>query len=131
VTAPLVRMVAQRHPADCGVSALAMLLGVSYEDALIALGGEVPTILRRGVWYPELRKAAKHFGATLVRKPKWDAESDEGIVRVTHRRKGWAHVVLLRGGLFWDTDLSVWEPDDYLKAKAAKAGPLFYVLEES
>jgi hypothetical protein len=115
---PLVRMVVQRHPADCGVAALAMFLGVSYEDALLAIGSDKPTVLKRGVWVTNLTRAAAVLGATLKRKDTWDAEADDGIMWVTSRN--WAHVVLLRNGLVWDTDLCCWEPEDYLKAKRAK-----------
>ena len=121
--APLVAMVAQRHRADCGAAVLAMLLHVSYEEALLALGESVPTMLRDGVWCTELTKAAARFGVTLKRKAVWDVEADEGIVRVSFKR-GEGHVVLLRAGLIFDTDFTVWECDDWLKAKRAKAGAL-------
>lgn len=120
---PLVRLVAQRHASDCGVSALAMLLGVSYEEALLALGGEVPRILRRGVWATEIQRAAAKLGATLRVRRTWDAEADEGILWVSFR-KGGQHVVLLRESLVFDTDLSVWAVDDYLRAKKAIAKSL-------
>ena len=124
---PLVRMVEQRHRTDCGVSALAMLLGVSYEDALIALGGEKPTILERGVWLPEMQRAAARMGVTLKRRDTWSHE-DDGIVRVANRYR--AHVLLLRRGFFWDTDLTVWEPETYQKATRFKVKAIL-VREDS
>lgn len=120
---PLLQLVAQRHPADCGVACLAMMLSVSYEDALLALGGEVPKVLRRGVWFTELQRAAAKFGVKLKIKARWDAEDDEGIAQVRFR-DGDHHVVLLRHGLLFETDLSVWEPDDYWRAKKAEPGSL-------
>lgn len=123
MSAPLITVVAQRHPADCGVSCLAMFLGVSYEDALIALGGEVPQILKRGVFFTELTRAADKLGARMRLKARWDAEADEGIAQVQFK-KGTNHVVVVREGLFFDTDYSVWAPEDYVKAKKVKMGSL-------
>lgn len=120
---PRLRMVAQRHDADCGVAALAMLLGVSYEDALIALGGEVPKILKRGVWFTEMQRAAQTLGATLKLKRRWHADEDDGIAQVKFP-KGNHHVVVVRDGLIFDTDLTVWEPDDYFKATKTVPGAL-------
>lgn len=121
---PLVQMVAQRHPADCGAACLAMLLGISYEDALIHLCGEVPRILTRGVWFTELQRAAARMGVTLKIRHRWDLEVHEGIAQIKFKDNGSAHVVVVREGLFFDTDYSVWDPQDYFKAKKALKGSL-------
>jgi hypothetical protein len=119
---PLVSLVPQRHPADCGVAVLAMFLGVTYEDALLALGGVVPRVLRRGVWMPEVQRAAGKLGVPLRMKRRADVAEDDGIVRVQFKNN--AHVVLLRNGLIWDTTLEVWEPDDYQRAKRVRLGSI-------
>jgi hypothetical protein len=108
--------------ADCGVAVLAMFLGVTYEDALLALGGDVPRVLRRGVWMPEVQRAAGKLGVPLRMKRRADVAEDDGIVRVQFKRN--AHVVLLRNGLIWDTTLEVWEPDDYQRAKRVRLGSI-------
>jgi predicted double-glycine peptidase len=120
---PIVTMVAQRHKADCGAATLAMVLGISYEDALIALGGQVPQVLRRGVWFPELQRAAESLGVTLTLRKRWTADEHEGIAQVKFK-DGTAHVVVIREGLVFDTDLSVWDPADYLKAQRGTFGSL-------
>jgi hypothetical protein len=122
VSIPLVSLVPQRHMADCGVAVLAMFLGVTYEDALLALGGVVPRVLRRGVWMPEVQRAAGKLGVPLKMKRRADVAEDDGIVRVQFKRN--AHVVLLRNGLIWDTTLEVWEPDDYQRAKRVRLGSI-------
>jgi hypothetical protein len=122
VSIPLVSLVPQRHMADCGVAVLAMFLGVTYEDALLALGGDVPRVLRRGVWMPEVQRAAGKLGVPLRMKRRADVAEDDGIVRVQFKRN--AHVVLLRNGLIWDTTLEVWEPDDYQRAKRVRLGSI-------
>jgi hypothetical protein len=129
VSQPLVSMVPQRHAADCAVSCLSMLLGISYEDALLAFGGDVPNILRRGVWLTQIQKAAHKLGTPLKLKRKWDIEDDEGIVHVRFR-SGNNHVVVLRAGLFFDTMFDVWEPSDYLKAHKATTGPLLIQIDQ-
>lgn len=119
-SAPLVVMVPQRHQTDCGAAALAMFLSVSYEEVLLALG-DGP--LKGGVWFSQLIRAAQTFGVTLRRKPKWDPETEEGLAQI-RLRHGPHHVLLLRAGLFFETDLTVWEPDELLRARRGRLGSL-------
>jgi ABC-type bacteriocin/lantibiotic exporter with double-glycine peptidase domain len=126
---PLVSMVPQRHAADCAVSCLSMLLSISYEDSLLAFGGHVPHVLRRGVYLTEIQKAAAKLGTTLRLRRRWDVDDDEGIVHIRFR-SGDNHVVVLRAGLFFDTMFDVWEPSDYLKANRATTGPLLMLTED-
>jgi ABC-type bacteriocin/lantibiotic exporter with double-glycine peptidase domain len=123
VSQPLVAMVPQRHAKDCCAAVLAMFLGISYEDALLALNKEAPGMIRRGIYFTELRRAAKKIGVPLKEKRQWDAELDDGIAHIRHKN-GANHVVLLRAGIVWDTDFTAWELPDYLKAKKARTGPL-------
>lgn len=118
---PLVVVVPQRHQADCGAAALSMFLSASYEEVLLALNK--PSMLRGGVWLTDLIRAARCFDVRLKKKPVWDAEQDDGIAQVRQRR-GPYHVVLVRAGLIFDTDCSVWEPDDFVTARRATFGPL-------
>lgn len=93
------------------MACLAMFLKVSYEDALIALGSEVPGVLRRGVArWSQLRRASESLGVRLVVKRKWTL-SDEGILCVKHKKE--EHVVVLRHGLIFDTNYKVWTFSDY------------------
>jgi hypothetical protein len=120
---PLVAMVPQRHDADCGVAVLAMFLGISYEDALLAIGPDVPTVLRAGVWITQLREASAKLGAPLKVKRKWDLEDADGIVQVRLPGK-FNHFLLARGGLLFNTNFTVWEQEDYLQARRARFGVL-------
>ncbi len=126
---PLVSLVAQRHPMDCGVATLSMLLGVSYEDALLAFGGAAPRVLRGGVWLTEMRRAAESLGTPLKLKRAWNVEDDEGIAQIKFRKAAY-HLVVVRRGLFFDTDFSCWEPEDYLKVRQATTGPLLVREDE-
>jgi hypothetical protein len=130
VSQPLVSMIPQRHVADCSVSCLAMFLGITYEDALLAYGGDVPNILRGGVWLSQIQRAAAKLGTPLKITRRWDVEEDEGIVHVRFK-SGYGHVLVLRSGLFFNTMFDVWEPSDYLKANRATVGPLLMLTEDA
>jgi ABC-type bacteriocin/lantibiotic exporter with double-glycine peptidase domain len=128
VSLPLVQMVKQRHEADCGVAVLAMFLGESYENVLLAFSDEEPLVLHGGAWLSTIRRVSEKFGVPLKPKTKWDAEADEGIVQVLLRGPH-NHYLLLREGLFFNTNASVWLPEDYYKARRAKPGKLLVRAE--
>jgi hypothetical protein len=127
VSAPLVQMVPQRHEADCGVAILAMFLGVSYEDALLAIGQA--DVLRGGMWLSQLREASAKLGAPLKTKRQWDVEDADGIVQVRLPGK-LNHFLLARAGLLFNTNFTVWDADDYRKARRAEFGVLLVREDE-
>jgi len=120
---PLISMCPQRHLADCGVACLAMFLGVTYEDALLSFALDNKDVIRTGVWFPDLQRAAANLGATMVVKRRPDLDLDEGILKIEFKTAD-THVVVLREGVLFDTDLTAWKPDDYCAAKRAKTGAL-------
>jgi hypothetical protein len=116
------RVTHQRYAADCGVATLTMLLsekGITYEDVLAAVTEEVPQLIKRGMYVPEIIRAAARFGVTLKQKRRYDLEEATGILRVTWKDRGGAHVVYVRGGQLFDTDGVVWDPDLYLDSRGA------------
>lgn len=118
----IIRVIPQRHPADCGVACLAMYLGVSYEDALLAVGQVEKRVLKRGLWTSQIRAAAKRLGATLRTARTYDLETASGILGLRGGKK-WEfleHCVVLSHGLIIDTDGSIWEPDVYVSANDVK-----------
>lgn len=119
---PLIRIVAQRHEGDCTAAALSMLLSVSYEEALLAL--DDPSVLSCGAWLTQIVTAAAHFGVQLRQRNRWNADQHEGIARVRRGRHRHAHVVVVRAGLVFNTDHTVWRPVDYLAAERATFGAL-------
>lgn len=98
-----------------------MLLAVSYEEALLSL--DDPSVLASGAWLTQIVRAAEKFGVRLKQRNRWTPERHEGIARVHSKRQD-AHVVLIRRGLVFNTDHTVWEPEDYLVAECAKFGAL-------
>ena len=126
--APILKVIPQRHVADCGGACLAMLCGVSYENALVAVAQEQPNVCVTGVYLRELRTAAKRLGYALKAKRRFDLETDTGILNLSSRKWKLEHLVLLREGLVIETDGTLWDAELYLKQHRAKLGSL-YVAE--
>lgn len=124
VEAPIIQVVLQRYDADCGVAVLAMICGVSYEDALLALGNYVPDVLERGVWVKDMERAAKRLGYRMRRRRAIDWEEDTGALNVASPLWRTEHLVVLRVGMIIDTDGTLWNSQDYLRAKRARHGLL-------
>ncbi len=107
-----------RGHADCGVIALAMLLGQSYENVLTSMVCNRHKAPHTGGLYTrELVASAKRFGVQLTLRRSWDEEEDTGILTVEHLhpegQEFRQHVLLLRYGLLFDYDGKVWEPETY------------------
>src|SRR5262245_51455634 len=97
--APIMRVVTQRHQMDCGVACLAMICGVSYENALVAVAQVAPNVCVSGMWTKEIRQAAQRLGYRLRVKRRVDLENDTGILNLSAHAWASEHVVVLREGL--------------------------------
>lgn len=102
----------QGEDADCAIVALAMYLGVSYEDVL----REVALVDKRnkgrsGLWTRQIKQVAKRLGFALTVKRKVDLDEDYGILLLSD------HVAVLRNGLILDTNGVVWDIHDYIAAQ--------------
>lgn len=122
-------MIPQRHEADCGVAALAMFLRISYEDALLAIGRDSPRVLRNGMWIKELQAGSAKLGVPLKVKRQWDVEDADGIAQILLPGK-FNHFLLVRGGLLFGTNFTVWELDDYMRVMRGKPGILLVREDE-
>jgi ABC-type bacteriocin/lantibiotic exporter with double-glycine peptidase domain len=122
--APILRVVVQRHTMDCGVACLAMICGVSYENALVAIAQDQPNVCSVGIWFTELRRAAKRLGFKLKAKRRVDLAEDTGILNLSSSKWRSDHVVVLREGLIVETDGTLWEPDVFLRHHEAKVGTI-------
>jgi ABC-type bacteriocin/lantibiotic exporter with double-glycine peptidase domain len=124
----MLRVHAQRGEGDCSIACLAMLLNVSYEDALQAMTNVAHNAHRRGAWEKQIVAGALKLGTTLVKRKLVAMEHSTGVLCVTvagddDRRV--KHVVVLRWGLLFDPDGgTVWEPETYIATKQAKVGNL-------
>lgn len=116
---PFLCVVPQRHKTDCSIACLAMLLGVSYEEALLAMAQ--PRVLKRGVMMRQVLTAAKRLGRPLRFQRKIDLDTDTGILGVRSPQWPNEHLVVLKDGLIFDTDCTIWDADVFLSVYAAKA----------
>src|SRR3990167_7321603 len=110
---PFITFVGQRHQADCGVATLAMLCGVSYEDALLAIGHK--QVLTSGVALKVVRDAARKLGKRLVLHRHIDPDNDTGILGIKSPAWHFEHLVVLKEGIIIDPqDQTIWDLDSYI-----------------
>ena len=117
---PIVQIQVSRALGDCAVVALSMYLGRPYEDVFAAAASITKNILfhKTGMFYTQIHQTAAIFGTTLhtTKLAKtYDLDSICGILglRATPTRN--QHVVLIKAGLVFEADGTVWEVDTYLK----------------
>ncbi len=111
---PVVQIQVQRAPGDCAICALSMYLGTSYENVL---GAAVSTTKRSrihhvGMFTREMKRTAAKLGIPLTLRRGFDVDTDEGVLAVADGDK--QHAVLLKAGLIFDGDGTVWEPETFM-----------------
>lgn len=122
---PFLSVIPQHNGTDCAIACVAMLLGVTYERALLAFGDE----LKCGAKTRQIRAAAKKLGHALTLKRTFDLETDDGLLAVRSAKWKTDHLVVLRDGLVIDTDATLWEPAVFLSAYEARALSLLVVKD--
>jgi hypothetical protein len=99
------RVVAQRADGDCGLAALATLLGMAYEDVYVAARAiDPPSRCKRGMYLKDVQSVARRLGVGLRVKRRPDLEEDEGVLSVlwNAKRRFRGHYVVLWKGLVID-----------------------------
>ena len=115
---PFLNVIIQRHNNDCSVACLAMLLGLSYEQVMVAFKHNV---VRHGSTIRQLQGACRTLGRKLVWSRRLgDLETDTGVLCVRSSKWPHDHLVVLKEGMIIDTDATVWEQDVFLAAYEAK-----------
>lgn len=114
-------IIPQRQDRDCGISSLAMLLRMPYEDIYVAVCQVDPKASKNGLGLNDLQAIAKLCGVTLIRRRSYDLDTDEGILSV-RSAKHWHYVVLCNGAIV-DPDAGriFFDADDYLTEHNARA----------
>jgi hypothetical protein len=107
-----------------------MLLGLPYEDVL---GAAVKTtggsrVHHAGMLTRDMKRTAKKLGVTLTLRRAIDLEQDEGVLSLDGQEH--CHAVLLKAGLIFDGDGTVWIPDVYLAATGYRPLSLLVRAEE-
>jgi hypothetical protein len=118
----VIRFVGKQASSDCGIAALAMYLGKTYEDVLTvaAMVTKNKTVHRSGVFATELVRIAQQMHMTLIQKRTWDIENAFGVLFVD-MNKGNRHAVLLKDGLIYDPDdLTIWDAEVYFEQQDCK-----------
>lgn len=106
--ASVMRITFTREASDCAIAALSSYLGESYEDVLRVVTLTDRQQGRNGLWTRTLQRVAKRLGHVLKVRRGFDLEEAYGILRLPH------HAVVLRNGLIFDGDGTVWPADAYL-----------------
>lgn len=132
----MVRLVRQSGmESDCVVAALASLLGLTYNDALIHCATVNPDVLTHGMNWKDTRKAAKRAGVAMrvLKSGRFDLSEATGLLCV-RRKKGRTteeHAVLLWAGRICDGNGELWMTvDDYCTAYGYKATSLLVREDE-
>ncbi len=128
---PVVKLQVWRSSGDCAICALSMLLGVPYEDVL---GVAVKTtggsrVHHAGMLTRDMKRTAKKLGVTLTLRRAVDLEHDEGVLSLYSKKHG-SHAALLKAGLIFEGDGTVWEPETYLAATGYRPLSLLVRAEE-
>lgn len=104
-----VSVIVQRENADCAVSVLAMLAGVSYEDALRVVCNVDDEGASDGLYLTQLIEAANALGIPLRTRRRFKLHNATGVLYlVSCRNDDDRHVVLLRGGVLINTNGMIW-----------------------
>lgn len=130
--ANVVRVIEQRESSDCGVAVLAMLAGISYEDALRVACGVDEEGASDGLFISQLIAAAADLEITLKRRRRFDITKDSGILYLVHKKNDFdRHVVLLKRGIIIDTNTTVWfDPAKFLRFHKYNASLLLEEVED-
>lgn len=113
--APIMRIEARRQSNDCAAWALATYLGVPYE----AVWGHVVKLDRSkgryGLHTKTILRIAEALGRPLLKVgPSGINEDSYGVLMVSHPKNG--HAAVVRNGLVFDTDSTVWDLPSWLEA---------------
>jgi hypothetical protein len=109
------RIESRRQSNDCAVWALAVYLGISYEDVWQAVVMTDRSKGKNGLYPRTVCRIAELLGHPLKLKRRPDLTEDYGILFVSDHETG--HAAVLRAGLVFDVDATVWDADEWLKAK--------------
>ena len=128
-----VRVIHQRHGMDCVISCLAMLLGTSYEAALLAVSKIKKDCGTEGLSWKDAERAAKVLGARVRVRQKYVPEDTVGIVDLVPKEKGQPNhhaAFLLRGVVIDPTEPTVYDDWElYEQANNFKLGAVLVQLQ--
>lgn len=95
----------------CGLIALARYIPADYSDVVRAATLTDRQLGKRGLWPKTIIRIAACFGCALVKRKRVDLHEDYGLLLVP------GHVTLLRNGLIFEPEATVWDVADYLASE--------------
>ncbi len=132
---PFVNITLQQSRGDCGIAAFAMLTGQSYGDVLAAaVSAKHPRPHQSGMLTRQLVALGRKFGLVLRLQRSWNEDEDCGLLTVEcvppQPDRFIQHLVLLKWGLIFDTDSTVWLPDVYYAQHGYVPKSLLTIVEQ-
>lgn len=103
------RIESRRRSNDCAIWCLSVYLGIPYERVYAAVAQRIKTRGDDGLTTAQIKRVAQVLGVRLRVQGNPDLSDDYGILLLDD------HVVVLRNGLVFDTDATVWDVDVWLK----------------
>lgn len=126
-----VKVISQRSDWDCGVAAIAMLLGVPYKDVLAVVKEmyDPKQLKRTGLILRQMEEVIENrFGLKVDRRYRRDGYLDgaSGILGLNGGDCApHGHWVVIKDGLILDpSGGEAWAPDDYMKAGKCRPATL-------
>jgi len=113
---PTLEPIIQKTLTDCGLAALAMVLGRPYRDLSEMAAAICPRVRTSGIYMTDIARLAAAFGAKFKRE-KTLMDGVTGLLVVVRGRgqKRQAHITALFQGVVVDpTDGLLWDYDTYL-----------------
>jgi hypothetical protein len=128
---PVFHIVLQKTDWDCGIAALASLIGQQYAEVLRVAASKYP--VERGLFSQEIINVAEAFDVELKRRMrKIDLEDHTGILGVKFpHHVNTTHAVLLANGMVFDPDEdgTIWDAETYIAVKKATVLDLLEEVE--
>lgn len=127
---PILQMQVQRSPGDCALCALSMALNIPFEDVLAAAvkatnSGRVHHL---GMTTAQIKRTAARLGQPVRLRRGVDLDEDEGVLIVGRGTD--QHATVLKAGLIFDGDGTVWEHAMYLTEKKYRVLSLLVRADE-
>ncbi len=110
--APVMRWESSRQTFDCAVWSLSIYLGIPYDQVWQKVIQLDRSRAAKGLYSATIIRIGNELGHPL-RKTKRVDDDSYGII-IVDQKKGDSHAAVLRNGLVFDTDQTVWEMASWL-----------------
>lgn len=112
--APIMRIEPRRQSNDCAIWALATYLGKTYDEVCQVAAKADRSKAKNGLHTATIIRVAKRLGHRLIKLPPTKITEDSyGVITVTHPENN--HAAVLRNGLVFDVDMTVWDLPAWLE----------------